>query len=51
MAKYRAIERVFLKPFGHVTAVMIEAGAEVEFNGKPGLSLQPLDAAAAAMTR
>jgi hypothetical protein len=46
MAKYRAVERVYIKPAGHRTPLTIEAGTVFEFNGRPGLSLQPLDAAA-----
>ncbi|MGY4409124.1 hypothetical protein ACVWW4_000860 [Bradyrhizobium sp. LB7.1] len=48
MPRYRVLQNSFLKQASHAAASMIEAGEEIEFGGRPGLSLMPLDAAARA---
>jgi hypothetical protein len=48
MARYRLLEPTYLKPTGHLAPSMHEAGSELEYDGRPGLSMLPLDAAAEA---
>lgn len=46
MARYRVLAPTFVKPDDHLSASLISAGSVIEFSGRPGLSLMPLDAAA-----
>ncbi|PDT69223.1 hypothetical protein CO683_14765 [Bradyrhizobium ottawaense] len=46
--RYSVLEKTFLKPVGHLSATMLEPGAEIEFEGRPGMSLRPLNASARA---
>src|SRR4051812_20701793 len=46
--KYRAVEPCFLQPVGYAFPIRVEIGQDVEFEGVPGMALQPLNAAARA---
>lgn len=46
LPRYRAVQRCYLQPHGYASPVLLEIGAEVEFDGVPGMALRPLNAAA-----
>src|SRR5262245_452246 len=43
MARYRVLERTFLRAVGNDLPRLYERGAIVNFDGTPGSSLEPLD--------
>jgi len=46
MARYCVTEPVFLKPTGYGSPARFEGGEVIDFDGPPGLAMQPLDQAA-----
>lgn len=46
--RYRVVQRCYLQPHGYAIPVLLEIGAEVEFQGTPGMGLMPLNAPARA---
>ena len=48
LPRYRAVERCCLQPIGYAAPALLEIGSEVEYLGKPGMALLPLNEAAKA---
>ncbi|MCU1273070.1 MAG: hypothetical protein JWO48_501 [Bryobacterales bacterium] len=46
VAKYKLLEKAFIRPDGHLEASLREPGEEIEFSGLPHRLWQPLNAEA-----
>jgi hypothetical protein len=46
VARYRLLARTYIKPDDHLEASLHEAGAEFDYSGVPGNSMEPLNAEA-----